>query len=211
VITVRNPGARPLRIDASAAGLALSLRGTPRIGAGGRAASWLRIHPRHIRIAPRGTAVLSVAAAPPRRAEPGDHPAVLLLATRPSARAPVRVRLRVGVEVVLRVPGRIVRRLQPRGLVVRRSGRRRLLELHLVNRGDVSETLDGRRLRLLVVRGGRATAVLRPLRRELLPGARGICDFVYRGPIRGAVRVRLEVRGPSGGRVLLRRSFRVRL
>ena len=50
-------------------------------------------------------ASLHVRAVPPRRAAPGDHPALVLLTTRPLGVKHVRVRLRVGVVVVLRVRG----------------------------------------------------------------------------------------------------------
>jgi hypothetical protein len=207
-ITVRNPGRRPLLVDVSRAGFARSLRGRPRVRPARGAARWLRLRPRRIRIAPRGKATLHVAAKPPRRAEPGDHPALVLLTTRPLRVHRVRLRLRVGVIVVLHVRGRIVRRLEARALTVRHAGRRRLLELLLVNRGNVTERLGGARLRLLLLRHGRTLATLRPRRRELLPRSRGIAQFTYRGRVRGNVVARVELRPPARGRP---RIFRARL
>jgi translation initiation factor IF-1 len=151
---------------------------------------------------------LRVVAKPPRHASPGDHPALVLLTTRPLGERHVRVRLRVGVVVLLRVPGPIVRRIDSRGLVVRRRGRRRLLELRVVNRGNVTELLGNGTLRLALVRRGHTLATLRPRRRELLPHSTGIVEFRYRGPVRGAVVARVELRPPAHGRA---RSFRVRL
>jgi len=119
----------------------------------------------------------------------------------------VRLRLRVGVIVVLHVRGRIVRRLEARVLTVRHAGRRRLLELLLVNRGNVTERLGGARLRLLLLRYGRTLATLRPRRRELLPRSRGIAQFTYRGRVRGNVVARVELRPPAHGRP---RTFRIR-
>ena len=205
-ITVRNPGKRPLLVDASRAGFARSLRGSPQIRPARGAVRWLRLRPRRIRIAPNGKATLHVAATPPRRAEPGDHPALVLLTTRPLHVHRVRLRLRVGVIVVLHVRGRIVRRLDARRLTVRRARELRMLELLLVNRGNVTERLDGSRLRLVLLRQGRALITLRPRRRELLPRSRGIAEFTYRGPVRGSVLARVELR-PFGRP----RIFRVRL
>ena len=209
-IRVRNPGSRPLRVDVSRARLALSLRGRPAVGSAHGIPRWFAVHPTRLRIAPGGVATLTVSAAPPRRAEPGDHAALVLLTTRPAAAARVRVRLRVGVEVVLHVPGRIVRRLRPLGLRVRRLGGERRLELRLANRGNVSELLGGARLRLVVLHGGRTVATLRPQPRELLPGGTGIAEFVYRGRLRGPVRLRVETRPRPHGRMLRRRTFRAR-
>jgi hypothetical protein len=208
-ITVRNPGRRALLVDVSRAGFARSLRGRPRVRPAGGAAGWLRVRPKRIRIAAGSKGVLHVRSAPPRRASSGDHPAIVLLTTRPLGLRHVRVRLRVGVIVVLRVRGSMVRRLDARALTVRRLGTRRLLELRLVNRGNVTERLGGGAgLRLALTRHGRAFATLRPRRRELLPHSPGIAEFVYRGGVRGMVVARVllpsAVRGPRG-------SFRVRL
>jgi hypothetical protein len=206
-ITLRNPGRRPLLVDVSRAGFARSLSGKPRVRPA-RGAAWLRLRPKRIRLRAGAKAVLHVRAAPPRRAAPGDHPALVLLTTRPLGVKHVRVRLRVGVIVSLRVRGRIVRRLDARALSVRRLGARRLLELRLVNRGNVTERLGGDGLRLVLVRGGRRSATLRPRRRELLPHSAGIAVFVYGGRLRGAVLARIELRPPLHGPP---RSFHVRL
>jgi hypothetical protein len=207
-ITVRNPGRRPLVVDVARAGFARSLRGRPRVRPARGAAAWLRLRSRRLRVAAGGKAVLHVASMPPRRAEPGDHPALVLLTTRPLGTHRVRVRLRLGVIVVLHVRGRIVRRLDARGVSVRRQGRRRLLELLLVNSGNVTERLAGDGLRLALLRGSRTITTLRPVPRELLPRSRGIAEFVYNGPERGRVVVRVELRSPVRGR---ERSFHLRL
>jgi len=172
------------------------------------AAAWLRFRPRRLRIAPGAKAVLNVKAAPPRRAEPGDHPALVLLTTRPLGVRRVRVRLRVGVVVDLRVPGRIVRRVDARALTVRRRGRLRLLELRLVNRGNVTERFAEDGLRLVLSRGGRPLATLRPRRGELLPRSTGLAEFPYRGPARSGVVARVELRPSIRGR---RPAFHLRL
>jgi hypothetical protein len=166
------------------------------------------VRPRRIRVAPGGKAVLRVKAAPPRRAEPGDHAALVLLTTRPLGARRVRVRLRVGVVVDLRVPGRIVRRLDAHALTVRRRRRLRRLELLLVNRGNVTERLGRDGLRLVLSRNGRLLATLRPRRGELLPRSRGLAEFAYRGRARGKVVARIELHPSVRGR---RPVFHVRL
>jgi hypothetical protein len=207
-VTVRNPSHRTLRVDVSRAGFSRSMRGKPRVRPARGAVTWLRLHPRRFRLAPGAKTTLHVAAVPARRAAPGDHPALVLLTTRPLGVKHVRVRLRVGVVVDLRVRGRIVRRLDARALTVRRRGTLRLLELRLVNRGNVNERLPGDGLRVSVLRHGRKLATLRPRSRELLPHSTGIAAFAYYGRLRGSVLVRVELRPPVRGQ---RRSFRVRL
>jgi translation initiation factor IF-1 len=207
-VVVRNPGRRTLLVDVSRDGFARSLRGKPQVRRARSVAKWLRMRPKRIRIAPGAKGILHVRAVPSRRAAPGDHPALLLLTSRPLGVKHVRVRLRVGVIVDLRIKGRIVRRLDARGLAVRRSGSLHLLELRLVNRGNVTERLGGDGLRLSLLSGGRKVATLRPNSRELLPHSAGIAVFAYRGRLRGSVLARVELHPPVRGRA---RTFRLRL
>jgi hypothetical protein len=207
-VTVRNPGPRALVVNVSRAGFARSLHGRPRIRPARETSAWLRFRPRRLRVAPSGKAVLHVRAAVSRRVEPGDHPALLLLTTRPLGKRRVRVRLRVGVVVDLRVPGRIVRRLDARALTVRRRGESRVLGLLLANRGNVTERLRQDGLRLVLSHKGRRFATLRPQREELLPRSRGVAEFAYRGAVRGPVDVRIELHRSIRGR---RPVFHLRL
>jgi hypothetical protein len=133
---------------------------------------------------------------------------VALLTTRPLGVKHVRVRLRVGVIVVLHVRGRAVRHLDPRALAVRRQGALRLLELRLVNHGNVDEELGKDGLRMSLLRDGRRLVTLRPRSGELLPHGSGIAVFPYRGRLRGPVLARVELPPPIRG---ARRSFHIRL
>lgn len=207
-VVVRNPGRRTLLVDASRAGFARSLRGKPRVRAAGGAAKWLRMRPKRIRIAPGKKGVLHLSSVPSTRAAAGDHPALVLLTTRPLGVHHVRLRMRVGVMVDLRVRGRIVRRLDARALTVHRNGPRRLLELRLRNRGNVTVRLGGEGLRLALLRGRHRFRTLRPARQELLPHSAAIAVFTYRGRLRGPVLARVELRPPLRGPV---RSFHVQL
>jgi P pilus assembly chaperone PapD len=207
-IVVRNPSSRTVLVQASRAGFARSLRGRPRVLAHRRVAAWLGIRPRHLRLRPGGVAKLRVTATPARSAKAGDHPALVLLTTRPPGRRRVRVLLRIGVEVLVHVHGRTIRRVDLLGLAVRRSGSARLLDLRLVNRGNVTERLDGDSLRLVLTRHGHRLARLYAKPLELLPHSAGIVQFVYRGHARGTVRGRIELRRGLGGHG---RTFRLRL
>jgi hypothetical protein len=83
-----------------------------------------------------------------------------------------------------------------------------MLELLLVNRGNVTERFGEDRLRLQLLRRGRVFATLRPRGRELLPHSVGIAEFAYRGGVRGDVLAQVAVRPAVHG---LRRRFRLHL
>jgi hypothetical protein len=211
VVRVTNPGIGAVVVDVDRAGFALDLRGRPKIvrRSGARAATtWLTVRPRRFVLRPGATRSLAVAARVPRRAEPGDHDALLLLTTRPRRSAGVAARMRLGIVVVVRAPGRVVRRLALRGLRVERARGRRILELRVSNRGNVTETIGRGRVRLTLTRG--ATRVrLRAAARELRPRTSGVLWLVYRGGIRGWVTARAEI--VAAGMPVVRRTFRVRL
>ena len=183
-IRVENTGAEPVVVDVARAGFALDLRGRPRV-VPRVAAPWLHVRPVRLAIAPGRAASLTVVSAPAPRAEPGDHGALVLLTTERRRGPALAVRMRIGVVVVLRVPGRVVRRLVPLGVRVRRTGRARVLELLLANRGNVTETIDRRCVAVALVRRGHVLATLAPSVRDLLPRTRGIVELRYRGSVRG--------------------------
>ncbi len=202
-VTLTNFGAFRTRVTVGRGSFTLDLRGRPVVGRPGArsAQSWLAFQPSVLSIAPGGRAELEVAARVPARARPGDHHGLVLLATQPSRVGGVGVRMRLGVRVAVRVPGKVVRRVAVRGLRVRRSGRSRNLEVTLANFGDLIETsvvtvvLSGR---------GRVERVNSELR-EVLPRTRAILTARYAGRLRGRVLARVEVDGVA------RRSFRLRL
>ena len=101
--------------------------------------------------------------------------------------------MRLGIVVVLRVPGRVVHRLHL--LRVRTKGR--LITVRLANRGNVAEELTGGRVVMTLWRRGKEVGHVAAPARELLPGTMALIEFRYRGPVRGAVSARLG-RNPSG-------------
>src|SRR5262249_8347020 len=97
VVTVTNSGTETATVDGLRAGYALDQRGRPRVAA--RRASWLAVVPSRLTLAPGTSRSITVASKLPRRAQPGDHPELVLFATRalPGRGLPVRVRLGVVV------------------------------------------------------------------------------------------------------------------
>ena len=199
-VRVTNSGTKRVVVDVSRAGFALTLRGRPRIVRRGArsAASWLKLKPTRFALGARTSASLLVSAKVPRHAEPGDHDALVLLTTRPSAGARVAVRVRLGVVVVVRAPGTVVRRLELRRLWVVRRGGRRLLELRVANRGNVTETLAGLHVTVSRARTRRRLATLGAARRDVRPHSQGILEFRLGRRMRGAVRVRAVIPAAPG-------------
>ncbi|MCZ7587837.1 MAG: hypothetical protein M5U27_03025 [Gaiella sp.] len=212
-VRVANPERAAVVVDVGRAGFALDLRGRPRVvpRRGPRAAtSWLSVRPARFVLPAGASRSLTVSSRVPRRAEPGDHDALVLLTTRPlRGAAGVAVRMRVGVVVVVRAPGAVVRRLAVQTLRVRRARRARVLEIGIANRGNVTETLGRGSLRIVVRRRGRQTS-LRAEPRVLRPRTRGIVQVRYAGRLKGWVTARVRI-GPEPSRPAVTRTFRLEL
>lgn len=203
-IHVRNGGGRTLVVDAGVAGFALDLRGAPRVLPAGAARGWVAVRPGLLRLAPGASATVVARARPPASARPGDHPALVLLRTRPIAATSIGVLVRIGVVVDVRVPGRAIRRLEVKALSVSRKGRRARLVLSVANTGDLTAAF-GPATPLDLYAGRRRVARLRPLERELLPHSSGLVVFDYARARHGRLRALLVARGAA------RRVFAVRL
>jgi hypothetical protein len=210
-IRVENPGGDAVVIDAAPSGYRLDLRGRPQLQAAGALAAWVRVRPARVALPGRSVAELSVTATRAAAARPGDHALVVLLTTRlPTGRA-LLAHLRIGVVVVLRVPGTVVRRLAVGGLRVERHRRQVLFEVSVANRGNVDEWLARRRLELRLVGRGGVLARLHGEPRRLLARTRGLVEARYTGRIRGPLTVVVALTGPRPGVNVLRRTFRIRL
>ncbi len=212
-VRVTNAGTERVALDVGRAGFALDMRGRPKIVARGRsgrsAAQWLSIRPRTLSMAPGDSFDVTVASRLPPGAEPGDHDALLLITSRRRVKGGVAVRMRLGVVVVVRAPGTIVRRLEARGLSVMQRGRRRLLELMVANRGNVTESFTRAHSVLTLYRGRRRLTRITADPRDLRPGTSGVLQFRYHGVVRGRVSVVADVSSESGRHIV--RRFRVRL
>jgi hypothetical protein len=190
---VRVAGPRGLElVDVTLAPYALDLRGRARLGGAARAPRWVSAHPSSLSVGPKG-AFVTLVAAPPHGATPGDRPFALVLTTHKSGGDGIALRLRIGVLVIARVPGRAVRRLVIGPLRVRRAGHAHILELAIRNAGNITERLAPGRLVLTVLRRGRVVARLRPPARQLLPHGRALVAARFRGPHLGRVAIRVTL------------------
>jgi hypothetical protein len=210
-IRVTNSGGGVASVDVAPAGFALDLRGRPRIVRRTDAAALrLEVQPRRLTLQPGEATTLTVSAVPPPHVRAGDHPALVLLTTKPRG-AGLGVRMQIGIVVIVRIPGAILHRLELRGLRVRRAHRADLLELSVVNGGNVTERLARGRVRVSLRQRGRLIARLRTAPREVFPRSRATETFRYRGGLRGPATALVEVVRPANGVAILRRTFRIRL
>ncbi len=205
-VSVATDTARNLAITAEVDGLTLDARGRPRLVRPGDAAPWLKLSASTLR-AVHGRTQLTISVRRVASAAPGDHRAVVLLTAAQPVSSGVLVRMRLGLIVSVRVPGKVLHRLMlgPRVNVVRN---RRTIELVLANRGNVTERIDGSRLSVILTRRGKAIAVLRPQPREFLPRSKGIAVFNYAPRLRGSFVARVTLRQSAA---LVVRRYRLRL
>jgi hypothetical protein len=209
-LAVAAPGARTIKLrNSGAERVVVDVTRRP-LGPQPAAKTWLQITPARVVLGSEESAILTLRASPPRRAEPGEHRMLVLLTTRPLHGGRVNVQVRLGVRIRMVVLGRIVRRLRLGGLRVHRRRDARLMFVTVANRGNVTILLRGR-VTASVVWRGRQLAPLSPRgRRELLPGARAALRLRYIGPVRGLITVVVRVRLGSGVRFVERR-YRIRL
>ncbi|MBA3844717.1 MAG: hypothetical protein H0X39_19215 [Actinobacteria bacterium] len=193
-VTVTNAGSQAVILDAASAGYALDLMGRPRFGR--PMGTWFRVQPSTVRLRPGGRATLQVTALRNVGARPGDHAAALILASRPLLDRTVKVRVRVGVVVVVRTPGRLVRRLSL-GSFRPVRGRHRLVRLVVVNRGNVDQWVGGGQVTVRLLLGGRAVAVLHPPSRRLLPYTHGAFDLHLPWARKSGLRASVTVASPG--------------
>jgi len=199
-VKLRNDGAERVVVDVA------------RRAVGRQTASktWLQIVPARLFLRSGGSAILTLRVRPPRRAEPGDHHVLVLLTTRPVRSSRVTLRVRLGVRVRVRVPGRIVRHLALGGLRIRRARAAQFMFVSVANHGNVTVQLRGH-VTASLFRRRQHVARLKPAgRRALAPGARTLLALRYAGRVRGPVTVVVQVRLGPGVRVVERR-YRIRL
>ena len=145
-----------------------------------------------------------------RDAEPGDHQVLVLLTTRPQHGSRVALRLRLGVRLSVRMPGRVNRRLALGSVRVHRTRGLRFILVPVVNRGNVTVQLRGHVSASLFRRGDRVAWLHLTARPALAPGAHTLLALRYVGRVRGHVIAVVQIR--IGPRVrLVERRYRLRL
>ena len=194
-ITVANAGSTSVRVAVSTGEYTIARDGQVRVGTASRnsAAKWLSVAPKALDLAPHEKVEVSVTAHVPRGATPGDAHALLLLTTERIGGSTVGIRTRLGVGVLVRVGGRLRRRLAITSATA--AGRR--LRIGLANRGNVNERFRRGQISVLLRRRGRTIVRLLAGPRNLLPRTRGYVELHAPGSIRGRVRAYVTVRPAS--------------
>jgi hypothetical protein len=174
-VQVSNLGAKPVAVDVAwrSLGRGISPRG------------WLHISPAHLALRSGGHGFLTLRAGP--GASPGDHNLLVLVTGRSADPGGVGVRLRLGVRVRIRAPGRLVHRLALTGIGTRRSRSTRAVLVSVANRGNVTEQLRGRVSVTLTTRHRVLSRLRFGRAREVYPGTRATIVLPYAGSARGPV------------------------
>lgn len=208
-INVTNPGTRGVSVVVSTGDLAVSTAGAvsvdPKHKPHRSARSWLSVTPGKIELAPGASAVVTVAAHPPRGAAPGDHYALVLLTSVPPNGVQVGVSTRIGVSVVDTVAGGKAPPPTIRTPKVVTHGKKRMLRVQIANRGDVLERFARGKISVDVEQGSRRVARLVGPGRVLLPHSTGVITLPYPARLRGRRYVLVVHAGES------RTRFRARL
>jgi hypothetical protein len=177
-------------------GLALDLRGAPRLVRASAGTQLVSVRTRRVVVLSGAVGSIVVRVSAPRRLVPGDRPALILLTARSAGGAGIGVQVRIGVPVEVRVPGPMRRRLVLGPLHV--HGRR--LELLVGNTGNVAERLGRGSVVVEVWRARRRLTTLQPRPRDLFPHSRGLVEFRVPNGLHGRVRVIARAGGVASGR-----------
>jgi hypothetical protein len=193
---VANHTRHSMSLTVRAVGLALDLRGAPRVIRSSAGTSLVSIGRHQVAVAAGRVEVVRVRARAAHGSAAGDRPALVLVTARSAGGAGIGVQVRIGVPVEVRVPGAVHRQLQIGPMHVRR----RRLDLLVRNRGNVEERLDRGTALVEVWRASRRLATLHPRPRDLLPHTRGLLEFRVPKRFRGQVRLVVRIRRPTNTR-----------
>lgn len=194
-VTIRlaNIGGAATVVDGARAGFAIDVTGRPRVAALRDRGVQVLVRPQRVVLAQGGAAAATILVRLRRGASPGDHASLVVFATRPRSSGGVGVRLRVGVVVVVRVPGAVVHRLRLARVSVARHGHRATLIVRVRNRGNVLERIGRSAVRVLL--RGRPVRAVGPAEREVLPGGTAAVRFAC--PVRHG-RLVVVLQPPTG-------------
>src|SRR5262249_26024330 len=155
--TLRNPTANTISLKAAIGNYAIKPNGKvvidPKVPPKASARRWLKISPSSFKLKAHTSAVLKVVSHPTKKSSPADHHALILFTTAPSGKGKVLVRTRIGVMTLVRIKGKIKRKL----VIGRPSAVRRKHQLRLVldNRGNINERLPKHRVGVVLRHGRR--------------------------------------------------------
>ena len=200
-LTISNPGSDPVTFDLSTGNYVLSANGQvqidPKQPPARSAKDWIRLSPSTVTIDGQQSATIHVATKRVSSAAPGDHQALVFITSRAtSTPGSVGVQTRLGIGVVVRVPGTLIRRLRVNKPTVATRGGVRVLQVRITNAGNINERFEKGQVRV-TLRTGAAKTVLIAKPQNVLPGTYGIFSLPYRGKLTGTVKATATVRPGS--------------
>lgn len=202
-VSVTNIGDASTNLTVAVGDYAMTPSGTvilnPRTAPKVSASRWLAVSPPMVALNPGESTTLSVRATPPSTARPGDHEALVLLSGKPvrGQRGTVVVNARLGIGVLVRVPGDLRRRLTITRIRERGHGAKRTLQVGLTNMGNVNEVLARGQATATFTRRGRTTTCALTGRRSILPGAKAVVVIRCPGALSRAVRAVVTIRSSA--------------
>jgi hypothetical protein len=196
LLHIANHTRAPVSVVVRPMGLALDLRGAPRLVRSSAGTRLVAVRKRRVVVAAGGVGSVGVRVSGARGLAAGDRPALVLLTARAGGGAGIGVQVRIGVPVEVRVPGVVRRRLSLGLLRVR--GRR--LELAVRNTGNVAERIGRGSVVVEVWRGSRRLATLQPRPRDLLAHSRGLVEYRVPRVLHGRLRAIVRTAVPGSGR-----------
>ncbi|MFZ4755880.1 MAG: hypothetical protein ACOYL4_07710 [Miltoncostaeaceae bacterium] len=206
-VTVTNIGGAAANLRATVGDYGMTPGGTvilnPRTAPPASAARWVTVTPSTLALVPGQSAVLDVQSTAPSTARPGDHEALILLSGSPvrPGRGTVQVDVRLGIGMLINVPGDLRRDLVLTRVRERGHGATRTLQIGLTNRGNVNEVIGRGQAKVTFRQGRRVFTRVLPGRRTILPGARATVTIRCPGTLVRSTRAVLSIR-PSAPSVL---------
>jgi hypothetical protein len=198
--TIRNPSKTPVSLKASIGNYTIKPNGRvvvdPKLSPRRSAKSWLTISPKHFTVEANGKSYLRVRSHPGKKAGPGDHHALILFVSGTRGKGNVLVRTRIGVGVLVRVKGKIKRRLAIAGLSA--AGSKHQLRLVVANRGNINERLLRHKVSVVIKEGKRTVQTLWAPARQVLPYSRTVYALPYRSSLNGKLTAIVTVRPVNG-------------
>lgn len=200
VFTLRNPTEKSVTLNAAIGNYKIKSNGTvvvnPKVPRKGSAKRWLAISPKTLTLEAHESGSLNVAARPAKHAGPGDHNALILFTTAPKGKGRVLVRTRIAVAVLVRVKGKLRRKLVAQSLSANHKKHR--LRLTVYNKGNINERLPKHSLEVALKKGSRIVERISAPPRDILPRSRSVYELPYKHGLKGKLTALVTLRPVNG-------------